>query len=131
MEWPTPKNVGEVGSFHGLASFYRNFIRHLSAIGNAMTKTMRGDKKDFKWTHGEDKIFEALKHKVVELPILALPNFNKVFQVERDVSGSAIGAVLSQEGKFVAFFSEKLNDAKRKYSMYDQEFYAIVQALKK
>ena len=62
---------------------------------------------------------------------MAFPNFNKVFQVECDASGNAIGAVLSQEGKLVAFFSEKLNDAKREYSMYDQELYAIVQALKK
>ena len=67
-----------------------------------------------------------MKQKVVELPILALPDFNKVFQVECDASGSAIGAILSQEGKPVAFFSEKLND-----SVYDQDFYAIVQALKK
>ena len=76
------------------------------------------------------KSFEILKQKVFELPILALPNFNKVFQVECDVSGNAIGAVSCQEGKIVAFFSEKLNVAKRKYSMYDQEFHAIVQALK-
>ena len=48
LEWPLPKNVGEVRSFHGLASFYRKFIKNFSAIGNAMTKTMRGDKKDFK-----------------------------------------------------------------------------------
>ena len=82
---------------------------------NAMTKTMRGDKKNFKWIHGEDKSFEALKHKVAKLPILALPNFNKVFQEECDASGSAIGAVLSEEGKPFSFFSEKLNITKRKY----------------
>ena len=131
LEWPTPKNVGEVRSFHGLASFYKNFIRNFSAIGNAMNETMRGDQKYFKQTNGADKSFETLKHKVVELPILALPDFNKVFQVECDASGSAIGAVLSQEGKLVAFFSEKLKDEKKKYFVYGQEFYAIVQALKK
>ena len=46
-------------------------------------------------------------------------------------SSSAIRAVLSQEGKPIAYFSEKLNDAKKKYYVYDQELYAIVQALKK
>ena len=37
---------------------------------------------------------------------------------------------MSKEGKLVAFYSENINDAKRKYSVYDQDFYAIVQALK-
>lgn len=48
-----------------------------------------------------------------------------------DASGCAIGVVLSQEGKPIAYFSEKLNDAKRIYFIYDHEFYAIVQTLKK
>ena len=46
-----------------------------------MTETMRGDKKEFKWTHGVDKNFETLKQKVTKLLVLALPYFNKVFQV--------------------------------------------------
>ena len=54
-----------------------------------------------------------------------------MFQVDCDASGIAKLAILSQEGRLVAYFSEKLNDAKRKYYVYDQEFYSIVQALKK
>jgi hypothetical protein len=51
---------------------------------------------------------------------LALPYFNKVFQVDCDVSGSTIGAILSKEGKHIDFFSEKLNDTKMKYYVYDK-----------
>ena len=111
--------------------FYRKFIKNFSVVCNAMNETMMGDKKEFKSTHGADNFFETLKQKVAEITVLALLDFKKVFQVECDASGNAIGTVLSQEGKTIAFFSEKLNDAKRKYFVYDQEFYAIVQALKK
>ena len=59
LEWPTPQNVGEVRSFHSLATFYRKFIKNSSSICNVMTETMREDKKEFKWTHRADKSFET------------------------------------------------------------------------
>jgi hypothetical protein len=62
---------------------------------------------------------------------LIFPYFRKTFQVKCDASGVAIGTFLSQYDKPIAYLSEKLNDAKRKYLNYDKEFYAIIQDLKK
>ena len=59
-----------------------------------------------------------------------LPNFDRVFEVECDASHVGINTIFSQVGKHVTFFSEKLNEVRKKYSTYDLEFYAIVQALR-
>ena len=63
--------------------------------------------------------------------MLDLPSFDKVFQVETNTSGTTVGVVLSQGQSPVAYFSEKLNEEKHKYSSYDKELYVVVQALKK
>jgi hypothetical protein len=129
--WPSPRNVFEVRSFHGLASFYRKFIKNFSGISAAMMDTVKKQHKSFHWTEEDEKSFNLLKRKIMEQPILVLPDFHKTFQVKCDASGFVIGEVLSHEDRPIAYFSEKLNEVKLKYSTYDKEFYAIIQALKK
>jgi hypothetical protein len=128
---PSPKSIFEVRSFHGLASFYRKFIRNFSGISTSMMETVKKRHKSFHWMEEAEKSFNLLKRKITEQPILVLPYFNKTFQVKCDASGFAIGVVLSQDDMLVTYFSEKLNEAKVKYSTYEKEFYAVIQELKK
>jgi len=79
----------------------------------------------FEWTKATQRAFEEIKQKLCQAPILALPNFDDLFQVECDASGVGIGAVLIQSRRPLAYFSEKLNGSKYNY----REFYVIIQAL--
>lgn len=132
INWYTPKTPEEVRSFHGLATFYRKFIKKFSHICAPLLNTIKGGRKTkFQWKTQEDEAFKYLKERIAQYPILALPTFKKLFTVEIDASNLAIGAVLSRDGRPVAFFSEKLNEAKKKYSTYDMELYVMVQAINK
>ena len=107
----------------GWRPFYRRCIRNLSTLVAPITKCLKGGK--FSWNAEAQTSFDNITEKLIVAPILALPNFASEFQVECDASGIEIGAVLNKEGKPMAYFSEKLNDARRKYSTYDKELYAL------
>ena len=95
LSWPIPRSAYEVRSSHGLASFYRKFIKNFSQICVPIIDTFRGSRQPIKWIEAVDKNFKLLKKNITEKPILALPSFDKFFQVETDASGTIIGVVLS------------------------------------
>ena len=50
------------------------------------------------WTAAAQQVFNILKQKVTEEPVLLHPVLTQPFELEVDASGFAIGAVLMQKG---------------------------------
>jgi hypothetical protein len=78
-DWPSLKNVFEVRSFHGLASFYRKFIRNFSSICAPILNTIKKEHGYFNWIEEDDNGFRVLKEKITEQPVLVLSYFKKTF----------------------------------------------------
>ncbi|KAI3469143.1 hypothetical protein Pfo_025806 [Paulownia fortunei] len=117
QDWPTPTTINQVRSFHGLASFYRRFVRDFSSIAAPLIEVIKKNS------------FKLIKDKLTNAPLLVLPNFTKMFEIECDASVIGIGGVLMQEGRPIAYFSEKLSGATLNYPTYDKELYALVRTL--
>ena len=127
-EWPTPKSITEVRSFHGLASFCRHFVKDFSTIATSFIEIVKKN-VGFHWGSDQENAFAIIKERLCSVPVLALPNFNKTFEIECDALGIGIEAVLMQDKQPIAFFSEKLGRAALNYPTYDKELYALVRAL--
>jgi hypothetical protein len=83
----------------------------------------------FYWGAAQEHSFNTLIDKLTHAPLLQLPDFSKTFELECHASGIGIGGVLLQEGKLIAYFSEKLRGPSLNYSTFEKELYALVRVL--
>jgi hypothetical protein len=126
--WPIPATLTQLRNFLGLAGFYRRFVRHFGTIAAPLNDlTKKG--VPFYWGAAQEHSFNTLIDKLTHAPLLQLPDFSKTFELECDANGIRIGGMLLQEGKPIAYFSEKLSGHSLNYSMYDKELYALVHVL--
>ncbi|KAF7806156.1 Ty3/gypsy retrotransposon protein [Senna tora] len=103
--------------------------RGYATVAHPLTELLK--KNQFQWNETAAEAFDQLKRMMTQAPVLSLPNFQQQFVVETDASNSGIGAVLSQQGHPIAYFSKKLTSRMTKASTYVRELYAITQAVMK
>ena len=129
QEWDPPTKVPQLRSFLGLVNYYRRFINGYSARAAPLTDLL---KKGKAWTWEEkcQQGFKDVKKAVIEEPVLALPKHTKVFEVHTNASDFAIGGVLMQERRPIAFERRKLNDIERRYTVQEKEMSTINHCLR-
>ena len=140
--WPIPKNLKELLSFIGLASYYTQFIKDFAKIAGCLhdllgpTASKKTSKRkqtihspvdyqaDIVWTEEYNEAFELLKEKLTTAPVLAYPDFKKPFVVETDASLKGLGAVLMQKDdennavKVIAYASRSLQPSEKSMKNY-------------
>ncbi|KAJ9544394.1 hypothetical protein OSB04_024101 [Centaurea solstitialis] len=102
MNWETPKTPIEIGSFLGLAGYYRRFIQDFSKIAVPLTKPTQKN-EPFIWGDEQEAAFETLRRKLCEAPVLTLLERVEDLTVYYDASYHGLGCVLMQRGRVIAY----------------------------
>ena len=76
------------------------------------------------------KAFNLLKSDLGEASLGAIGD-DLPFKVETDASDHAIAAILSQNGRPVAYFSRRLNAGEKKYPAIEKDATAIIESIRK
>ena len=127
-----PTCVKDVRSFLGLAGYYRRFIKDFATLAAPLTKltTKQMSSRPFAWTAACDNSFTQLKQQLCAAPILAYPQFDRMFTLYTDASDVGLGAVLAQNDdtgveRVVAYASRALSERERRYATTEKEALAI------
>lgn len=131
--WPRPKNVPDIRSFLGLASYYRKFIPSFSEISFPLNQLTRKNQK-FIWSDKCENSFHKLREALTSTPVLAYPTRDDPFILDTDASLYGVGAVLSQvqegEERVICYGSKTLTRSQSKYCTTYRELLAVVTFVK-
>ena len=124
-----PTTRRQLRRFIGMINYYRDMWPRRSDLMAPLTR-LCSKAVPFKWTAIEQKAFVNLKRIISKETLLAYPDFNKPFEIHTDASDLQLGAVISQGGRPIAFYSRKLSDAQTRYTTGERELLSIVETLK-
>ncbi|GKD03935.1 hypothetical protein Tco_1178909, partial [Tanacetum coccineum] len=71
--WKASRTPSEVRLFLGLAGHYRRFIEDFSKIAKPLT-VLTQKSRTFDWGGEQENVFQTLKDKLCNAPVLALPD---------------------------------------------------------
>ena len=127
-DWPQPKSVHELRQFLGFANYFRRFIQGFGQMSAPLTGLLRKSQV-WDWTSACQAAFCCLKDSLCNTPVLKLPDPDQPFEVSCDASGFAVGAVLLQDLRPIAYAGRKMTPAELNYGVGEQELLSVIYAL--
>ena len=124
-----PKICKQLRQFIVMINFYRDMWQKRSELLAPLT-ALTSKKVKYDWKDEHQKCFDAIKRVIGREVLLAYTDFNAPFEIHDDASKLQIGAVISQKGKPIAFYSRNMNSAQQNYTMTEKELLSIVSTLK-
>ena len=118
-----------------LTQYYQNFIGWFSTITRPLFKLLKRN-TPFEWTVSQQTAFDILKRKLTEEPILAHPDFNKMFKLYTDTSDVGLGVVLMQKDdqrkdRVIYYEAKTLLLAEKNYLTIEKECLAVMWTMQK
>jgi hypothetical protein len=95
------------------------------------TKVKGTKEVPWQWDEVHQRAFDHVKATITKDVVLAYLDYSKVFRIYTDAPSKQLGAVITQDNRPIEFFSRKLSDIQRKYSVTKIELLAIVKTLKR
>ncbi|KAJ7986814.1 hypothetical protein DPEC_G00332290 [Dallia pectoralis] len=132
LDWPTPKNLTELRSFLGLASYYRRFIAGFSTKAAPLNRLTNKNTR-FAWGTEQQQAFDTLKTSLCQSPVLMTPEPGGEFVLDTDASNEGLGAVLAQvtaKGeRVIAYYSRTFSRPEKNYCVTRRELLAVVESV--
>ena len=131
---PPLKTVKQVRQLMGFLSYYRAFIPRFSTLTAPLTELLKGKQTEIAWTEAATEAVNHTKRALLDACQRFAWDSERPCRVTTDASGVGVGATLEQKVDGigwapVAFWSRKLSDAEKRYSITDQEWLAVVEAV--
>jgi transposase InsO family protein/predicted aspartyl protease len=130
--WPKPTSKLELQRFLGFINWYRRHIKDCSLIATPLTELTKN--KFFEWSPKAEFSFESLKTALINSSVLKRPRWDLPMTLLCDASDYGVGAALVQidenhQENVIEFFSSKLSDRERKYSVTEKECLSVIKAI--
>ena len=124
-----PRNRKELRSFIGIVNYYRDmWVRRSHVLAPLASLTSKNTA--WSWGPNQEVAFQTAKKIIAREVMLSCPDFTQPLVIHADASHYQLGAVISQGGKPIAFYSRKLNPAQTWHTTTERELLSVVETLK-